>query len=123
MPIFFAYEDGAQIIRLIVETYNRLAATINADEHPVSAKMLWEKTTAIMTDSVSKNLKIGEGAAKILQSLYVPYHLLCKSHPVEGFHWSNLSVLARGKRTRISGEASNHEPSCEVISPWQDQHC
>ena len=47
-----------------------------------------------MIDSVSKNLKIGEGAAKILQSLYVPYHLLCKSHPVEGFDWSNLSVLA-----------------------------
>ena len=48
-----------------------------------------------MTDSVSKNLKIGEGVAKILQSLYVPYHhLLCKSHPVEGFDQSNLSVLA-----------------------------
>ena len=31
-PIFFAYEDRAQIIRLIVETYNRLAATINTDE-------------------------------------------------------------------------------------------
>ena len=53
-PIFFAYDNRAQIVRLIVESYNRLATTINADEHPVSAKMLWEKTTAIMTDSVSK---------------------------------------------------------------------
>ena len=46
-----------------------------------------------MTDSVSKNLKIGEGTAEILQSFYVLYHLLCKSHPVEGFDRSNLSVL------------------------------
>ena len=93
-PIFFAYEDCAQIICLIVETYDRLAATINTDEHPVSAKMLWEKTTVIMSDSVSKNLKIGEEAAEILQFLYVPYHLLCKSHPVGEFDQSNLSVLA-----------------------------
>ena len=47
-----------------------------------------------MTDSVSKNLRIGEGAAEILPSLYVPYHLLCKSHPVKGFDRSNFSVLA-----------------------------
>ena len=47
-----------------------------------------------MIDSGSKNLKTGKGAAEILQSLNVPYHLLCKSHPVEGFDQSNLSVLA-----------------------------
>ena len=93
-PIFFAYDDRAQIVHLIVESYNRLAATINADEHLVSAKMLWEKTTAIMTDSVSKNHKISEGTAEALQSAHVPYHLLCKSHTVEGFDWSILSVLA-----------------------------
>ena len=84
-PIFFPYEDRPQIVRLIVETYNRLAATIDTDEHPVSAKMLWEKTTALMTDSVSKNLIIGEGVAENLQSLHVPIHFLCKSHPVEAF--------------------------------------
>ena len=37
-PIFFAYEDRAQIIRLIVETYNRLAATINAICQNVGAR-------------------------------------------------------------------------------------
>ncbi len=79
---------------MIVEKYNRLAATLNTDEEPVSAKMLWEKTNAIMTDAVSKNLKIGEGAAEALQSIHVPCHLLCKSHTVEGFDRSNLSVLA-----------------------------
>ena len=92
-PIFFAYEDRAQIIHLIVETYNRLAATINTDEDLISAKMIWEKTTVVMTDSVSKNLKIGKGVAETLQSFYVSYHHLCKSHPVDSFVQSNLSVL------------------------------
>ena len=55
--------------------------------------MIWEKTTAIMTDSVSKNLKIGKGVAETLQSFYVSYHHLCKSHPVDSFVQSNLSVL------------------------------
>ena len=62
--------------------------------NPVSAKMLWEKTTAIMTDLVSKNHKLGEGTAEALQSAHVPYHLFCKSHRVEGFDRSNMSVLA-----------------------------
>ena len=91
-PLFFAYEDRAQIIRLIVETYQRLAAAI--DNSSVTAKTLWEKTTALMTDSVKKNLHIGEGAAKTLQSNHVPLHLLCKSHPVEAFDRSNLAVLS-----------------------------
>ena len=84
-PSFFAYEDCAQIIRLIVETYKRLVATINAEELAISAKLLWENTTSIMTDSVSKNLYIGDGVAEVLQSSHIPYHLLCKPHPVEAF--------------------------------------
>ena len=59
--------------------------------------MLWEKTTTIITDSVSKNHKIGEGTAEALQSAHVQYHLFCKSHTVEGFDRSNLSVLAKKK--------------------------
>ena len=91
-PLFFAYEDRVQIIRLIVETYKRLAATLNL--FGVTSKSLWEKTTALMTDSVEKNLKIGEGVAEKLQSNIVPLHLLCKSHPVEAFDRSNLAVLS-----------------------------
>ena len=93
-PLFFAYEDRLQIIRLIVETFQQLAATISTEQHPVFAKMLWEKTTSLMKDSVSKNLNIGEGVAECLLSTYVPYHLLCKAHPVEAFDRSNLLVLA-----------------------------
>ena len=47
-----------------------------------------------MTDSVSKNLKIEELVAKALQSNHKLYHLLCKSHVVEAFDFSNLGLLA-----------------------------
>ena len=93
-PLFFTYEDHAQIIRLIVETYKRFAATINAEEFAISAKLSWEKTASIMTDSVSKTLQIGDGVAEVLQSSHTLHHLLCKSHPVEAFDWSNIHVLA-----------------------------
>ena len=71
-----------------------MAATINAEELAISAKLLWEKTTSIMADSVSKNLQIGDGVAKVLQSSHIPYHLPCKSQPVEAFDQSNIHVLA-----------------------------
>ena len=96
-PLFFAFEDRNQIVRLIVETYNRLSATI-LSETSGTAKDLWEKTTAIMTDSVSKNLKIEDGVAETLHSDHKPYHLLCKSHAVEAFDWSNLEILALGSK-------------------------
>ena len=93
-PLFFAYEDRAQIVRLIVETYSRLSATITNEFSSATPRNLWEKTTALMTDSVEKNLKISEGTAEKLNSEHIPLHLLCKSHPVEGFDRSNLAVLA-----------------------------
>ena len=51
-PLFFAYEDRENIVRLIVETYERLALTLSVDEEVVTPRELWEKTTAIMIDSV-----------------------------------------------------------------------
>ena len=54
-PLFFAYEDRAQIIRLIVETIQRLSITIK-QEHPlITAKFLWEKITALMTEVQQNN--------------------------------------------------------------------
>ena len=93
-PLFFAYEDRENIIRLFVETYRRIAsATPVADV--ISATCLWQKTDSIMTDSVSKNLGIEKEVTALLgSSLPPPNHLLCKSHPVEAFDRSNLSVLA-----------------------------
>lgn len=83
-PIFFAFEDQNNIINLIYETYERLAtaATILAGEI-VSSRCLWELKDNIMTDAVSKNLKIENGVAKKLGSCHKPRHVLCKSHTVE----------------------------------------
>ena len=84
-PLFFAYEDRENISELIFETYSRLAAATSiALKQDINAKSLWEKTNNLMTDSVTKNLQIGELVAEKLQSLHVPYHL-CKAHVVEKF--------------------------------------
>ena len=50
--LFFAYEDRAQIIKLIVETFKRLS--IATGDPCVTAANLWEKIYANMTDSVTK---------------------------------------------------------------------
>ena len=91
-PLFFAYEDREQIISLIIETLNRLC--VAANESNVTAVELWERVDALMTDAVSKNLKIGEGVAAKLGSNHVPFHLLCKSHTCERFDSDNLTTLA-----------------------------
>ena len=91
--LFFACEDRENIVRLIVETYTRLALSLSDIE--VSAKDLWEKTTAIMTNSVSKNLKIEDGVGEQLKWNYEPTHLLCKSHLVETFDRANIDILSQ----------------------------
>ena len=79
-PIFLPNEDPAQIICLIVETYNKLAASINVDEHPLSTQIFWEKATVIMTDSVSKNLKISEGTEKFFNPCI--WHTISSANPI-----------------------------------------
>ena len=58
-PLFFAYENRKQIAELLVETYSRLtiAASVDKQEN-ITPAALWEKTNAIITNSVSKILKI-----------------------------------------------------------------
>ena len=48
---------------------------------------------ALMTDAVTKNLKIENNIATALGTTCKPMHLLCKSHTVEALDRSNLSVL------------------------------
>ena len=68
-PIFFAYEDREQITELLVETYNRLAVAASVVANIViSSAALGEKTDAIMTDSVSKNLHIEDLIGEALNS-------------------------------------------------------
>ena len=91
-PIFFAYEDRQQIANLIVETMKRLSVAATSSDS--SAKSIWEKLYAIMTDSVSKNLHIENIIADSLDSSHKPLHLLCKSHTVEKLDACNLKVLS-----------------------------
>ena len=99
-PMFMAYEDRANIVRYLVESYERLAVICSeSKERVVTAAELWEKTNSLMTDAVSKNLTVGSLVGEQLQSQHVPHHLLCKSHTVEGLDRSNLAVLAEIERT------------------------
>ena len=91
-PLFFAFEDRDQIVSLIVETLKRLQ--VAANDESWTAVGLWEQIDAVMTDAVSKNLKIEKVVAEQLGSKHVLYHLLCKSHVCERFDGDNLTTLA-----------------------------
>ena len=90
-PLFFAFEDRAQIVKLVIETLKRLCAAIRA---VMSSKQLWECIDAFMTDAVSKNLKVEYEVANQLGSDHIPIHLLCKSHTCEKLDETNIQTLS-----------------------------
>ena len=93
--IYFSYEDRNNIVRLICETYKRLAtAASTVLKESVTPSSLWQNTCAFMTDAVSKNLDVEKLVSQELGSNHIPHHLLCKSHTVEGLDTSNIQVLA-----------------------------
>ena len=94
-PLFFAYEDREQLNSLIVKSLKRLS--VAANELNMTASNLWKKIDAIMTDTVSKNLKIEDGVAEALQSRHAPYHILCKSRTCERLDTDNLATLSQLK--------------------------
>ena len=59
---------------------------------------MWEKVSALMTDSVAKNLHIEEQTANTVSSSHIPFHLLCVSHTCEVFDEGNISVLCEVER-------------------------
>lgn len=83
-----AFEDRANITELFVQQFRRLALAGNS-----TVQALWEKITAIMTDSVAKNLKISEEIAAALESEHVPYQLLCCAHWCENVDKKCLEAL------------------------------
>ena len=91
--LFFAYEDRAQITKLLVETFERLAVASNNEK--VTAELLWRKIYAVMTDSVAKNQQIEETVAKALKSSHTPLHIFCKSHTCEKLDESCINALAK----------------------------
>ena len=73
-PLFFAYEDRKQIAELLVETYSRLSVAASVDKQEnVTPAVLLGKTDAIMTDSVSKNLKTEDLIGESLDSGHLIY--------------------------------------------------
>ena len=55
----------------------------------------WKKTSNFMTDAATKNLKVEMLVAEKLSCSHKPIHTLCKSHVVEKFHSTYLSVLGQ----------------------------
>ena len=71
-----------------------------------------KKLQAIMTDSVSKNLKNENGVEEQLRSNYKPTHLLCKSHLVEAFDRANIDVLSQvDKKVNFREKLESINPS------------
>ena len=97
-PLFFAYENSANITDLIIETLEYVAvAGREVLSQNLTAKTLWENIDNLMTDSVTKNLEVENYVAEKLGSHHVPYHLLCKAHVIEKFDKTNLKVLSNIK--------------------------
>ena len=111
-PIFFAYETKKNISDLIIETYKRLEESANIRSHKITAKELWEKTDAFMTDAVMKNLGVEKIVAERFRSEYKPYRLLCKSHTVEKIDDCNLKVLSKNERmVNLREKLENFNPA------------
>ena len=131
-PLFFAFEDRAQIVKLLVETCEHLALLVDSNQESATAKNLWEKTSIIMTDSLEKNLHIEKGIAKELKSNHVPYHFLCKTHTVEALDRSNINILANlehalkfreALKSMSSGVKSWRKISCVVCNKMHSFIC
>jgi len=88
-----AVENRKTISDLLVEEFQRLTQAGNT-----SAKVLWEKVTSVMTDSVSKNLHVEDQVAATLNSTHIPFHLLCVSHTCEVFDRGNIKVLLEAEK-------------------------
>lgn len=87
-PLSLAVETRETIAELPVEELKRLAKAGDC-----STTSLWEKITALMTDSVAKNLHVEASVAATLNSAHIPFHLLCVSHTCEVFDRGNMTVL------------------------------
>ena len=78
-------------MKLVVETLKRLSVASGGRSSP---RYLWESISFIMTDAVTKNLKIEDEVAKLLGSSHIPYHTLCKSRTCEKLDEACLKALA-----------------------------
>ena len=113
-PLTMAFEDRENIIRFVVETYKRIASAVSIIlKNTVVPTIIWEKTTFVSTDAVSKNHYIGEGVAEKLGCSHVQVHVLCKSHTAgEGVDTELIKVLI--KRVELPLKLRTH---LECVNP------
>ena len=98
----------------------------NARGHEITARDLWNNTTAFMSDAVTKNLGVPKGVSEQLGTAHIPLHLLCKSHTVEALDTAITHVLSecevsvdlRGKIEAINPRTKqfNRSDPCLAVS-------
>ena len=62
------------------------------------SKELWDKISALMTDSAVKNLLIEEQIVNTLMSNHIPFHVLCVSNNCENFDKGYMFELCETER-------------------------
>ena len=67
---------AVNITNLVLETLSCLSIALRNWK---SLKELWENIYTLRPDAVTKNLKVEEVAWELLETAYVPLHILCKS--------------------------------------------
>lgn len=101
-PIMMAKENRNNIAKFFIEQLKRLAVAGNT-----STIVLWNKISALMTDSASKNLKIIPLIIEFLRDMNScydptiivnePLHLLCIVHTLECFDKKMFEELKKVK--------------------------
>ena len=90
--------------------------SVAANKLNVTASNLWGKIDAIVTDAVTKNLKIEDGVAEALRSKHVPYHILCKSHTCERLDTDILTTLSQVQaKVCLRETLSKREPHLKLF--------
>ena len=92
-PLSMAVETRENITSLLVNTLKLMSIAGATD-----SKELWDKISALMTDSAVKNLLIEEQIVNTLMSNHIPFHVLCVSNTCENFDKGYMFELCEIER-------------------------
>ena len=92
-PLSMAVETRENITSSLVNTLKLMSIAGATD-----SKELWDKISALMTDSAVKNLLIEEQIVNTLMSNHIPFHVLCVSNTCENFDKGYMFELCEIER-------------------------
>ena len=92
-PLSMAVETRENITSLLVNTLKLMSIAGATD-----SKELWDKISALMTDSAVKNLLIEEQIVNTLMSNHIPFHVICVSNTCENFDKGYMFELCEIER-------------------------